>query len=683
MDIDFNKALSDIKEGKYNNIYIYSTLNLGWNTPMKQRTHHLAEEQLKRGNLIFYAVNPSHIKDRVKTILKQRDFLYLVNFNDSLNKDKIINMIFSNTKSPVIYHLIGTDFGNTIKDIEYIKSLGGVILYEYIDEISNDIIPNIPSYVFERHKRILNDASNIVVVTSDKLKENILPFRKGDYLVLKNGVTLEDWIIKYDDYVPPDIRPILNQNRPIIGYYGALSKWIDYELIKKIASTRNYNIVLIGQEYDNTLKTSNIQNFKNIYYLGCKDYKNLKYYSKYFDVCIIPFKIYDVTVSVSPVKLYEYMAQKKVIVSTNIPECKDYMCLIGENYNDFIKKIDYALNIKNDVHIQNKLYEEASNNTWDKRGKELHEFIDKKLNFNEEKLLTVVVPAYNMENYLDRCLGSFIIKEKLMKFLDIIVVNDGSTDNTLNIALKYENKYPDVFRVISKENGGHGSAINTGIANAKGKFFKVVDADDSVNTSSLINHLIYLLNCKDDMIITNYCRCFIDGKSEIVSYKSVFESFECKNSIQLKSILKFLNPDIFTGYFHMHSITYKTDVLLKSNLKCLEKTFYVDEEYISVLIPYVKSIGYQDIELYQYTLGRADQSVNIEVMKKRLPDIEKITYRLMDYYKTISDYVSKEYLSIVIKHHASTQIRIMREMGVDKRKINELITLFKYIGIRL
>lgn len=485
MDSDLNRALADLKEGKYKNVYIYSTLNLGWNTPMKQRTHHLVEEHLKRGDLIFYAANPSHIGDRVKTILKQKDFLYLVNFNDRINRNNIINMIFTNTKAPVIYHLIGTDFGNTIKDIEHIKSLGGIILYEYIDEISSDIIPNIPSYVFDRHKKILEDPSNIVVVSSDRLKEKILSLRKGDYFVLKNGVRLEDWNIEYENYVPPDIRPILNENKPIIGYYGALSKWIDYELIKKLAISRNYNIVLIGQEYDSSFKRSNVQSLKNVYYLGRKDYKQLKYYSKYFDVCIIPFKIYDVTLSVSPVKLYEYMAQKKVVVSTDIPECKNNsMCLIGENHNDFISKIDYALCIKNNVDIQNKLFEEAKKNTWDERGTILEKYIDSRIYSNVEKLLTVVVPAYNMENYLDRCLSSFIIKDEIMKYLDIIVVNDGSTDNTLSIALKYEDKYPNVFRVISKENRGHGSAINTGISNAKGKFFKVVDADDSVNSSS-------------------------------------------------------------------------------------------------------------------------------------------------------------------------------------------------------
>ena len=120
-----------------------------------------------------------------------------------------------------------------------------------------------------------------------------------------------------------------------------------------------------------------------------------------------------------------------------------------------------------------------------------------------EKVLTVTVPAYNVERYLNQTLESFI-HEDIMKDIEVLIIDDGSKDRTALIGKQYEQRYPDTFRVISKENGGHGSTINRGIREANGDYFKVVDGDDWVNTSDFVKLVQELKSCTAEYVVTNY-----------------------------------------------------------------------------------------------------------------------------------------------------------------------------------
>ena len=121
----------------------------------------------------------------------------------------------------------------------------------------------------------------------------------------------------------------------------------------------------------------------------------------------------------------------------------------------------------------------------------------------EEKVLTITIPSYNVEAYLEECLESFVNSE-VMEEIEVLVVNDGSSDSTAEIAQRYADKYPETFRLINKENGGHGSTINTGIKEAKGKYFKVVDGDDWVDTRSFIRLVKVLKESEADIVASNY-----------------------------------------------------------------------------------------------------------------------------------------------------------------------------------
>lgn len=219
------------------------------------------------------------------------------------------------------------------------------------------------------------------------------------------------------------------------------------------------------------------------------------------------------------------------------------------------------------------------------------------------KILTVIVPVYNTEKYIKRCLDSLDNKEINDK-LEVLVVSDGSKDNAINIAKEYSKRLPDTFKIIEKENGGHGSTINKGLELATGKYFRVLDSDDWVDNVNFVEFVKRLEDQDADLVVTDYSKEFIyEGKSEKIIYKNLepnkkynFDKFD----------LNILNGE----YFVMATSTYKTEVLRKSNLKLMEKTFYVDMQYNVVPIPYVNSFVYFDLDIYRYFIGRLDQSVN-------------------------------------------------------------------------
>lgn len=169
------------------------------------------------------------------------------------------------------------------------------------------------------------------------------------------------------------MQAILSKSNPVIGYYGALARWFDYDLLKRVASLRpDYQFVLIGPDYDGTVKLSEILNIKNIYWLGVKPYEELPQYLQYFDVATIPFIVNDITHATSPLKLFEYMAGEKPIVITPMKESMQYSgVLIGENSEQFAQKLDLALKMRENESYLNLLRKTALENTWERRAEEI------------------------------------------------------------------------------------------------------------------------------------------------------------------------------------------------------------------------------------------------------------------------------------------------------------------------
>ena len=244
------------------------------------------------------------------------------------------------------------------------------------------------------------------------------------------------------------------------------------------------------------------------------------------------------------------------------------------------------------------------------------------------KLLSIAIPCYNSAAYMRRCIDSLLPGGE---DVEIMIVNDGSTDDTLHIAEEYRERFPSMIKVIDKKNGGHGSAVNAGIKNATGLFYKVVDSDDWVNQSAYMQ----ILGVLKEIIR--------DGKSlDMMISNFVYE----KEGEERKKVMKYHHAlpqnQIFTWkdvkHFHvgqyilMHSVIYRTNLLRECGLELPEHTFYVDNIFVFNPLPYVKTMYYLDVNFYRYYIGRTDQSVNEQVMIRRIDQQIKVNKLMVDYY---------------------------------------------------
>lgn len=236
------------------------------------------------------------------------------------------------------------------------------------------------------------------------------------------------------------------------------------------------------------------------------------------------------------------------------------------------------------------------------------------------KLLTITVPSYNVEKTLAATLDSLCLSDLIDK-LDIIVVDDGSKDSTKDIGSKYANAFPDSVRVISKVNGGHGSAVNTGIENAKGKYFKVVDGDDRLSHEGLLALLSVLEKEDADLVASNYKKVFPDGSD---AGEMNFEGIEYGKTYAFSEL-----PVDGSVYFGIHGSTFKTEVLQKHDIKLQEHTFYVDTEYALLPIPYINTVVFLKDCVYLYTVGSSGQSIDPANFVKRYDHHLRVVNRLV------------------------------------------------------
>lgn len=240
------------------------------------------------------------------------------------------------------------------------------------------------------------------------------------------------------------------------------------------------------------------------------------------------------------------------------------------------------------------------------------------------KLLTVVVPTYNVEKYIEQNLSSFIIEEVLQE-LEVLVINDGSTDNSLLLAGKFAKQYPDTVRIVNKENGGHGSAINRGIQEAKGKYFKVVDADDWVLEQGLVQLMHTLRTCDSDLVVSNFYWYHDRKKTNSVEMKAPFLGVEYGREYRFCDVCEHM-------YVKMHAMTIKTEILKKIP-KIDEHCFYVDVEYVLFPIPWIETVVCIPDFVYMYRIGLAGQSMNINKMQRNQDNFDRVLERMLAFYK--------------------------------------------------
>ena len=306
------------------------------------------------------------------------------------------------------------------------------------------------------------------------------------------------------------------------------------------------------------------------------------------------------------------------------------------------------------------------------------------------KLLSIAIPCYNSEAYMGKCIESLLVGEEEV---EIIVVNDGSKDRTAEIAAQYQEKYPTIVKVVNKENGGHGSAVNAGLENATGLYFKVVDSDDWVNAAAykvILNKLEEYAGSRPmlDMLISNfiYDKVGVEHK-KVMKYSSL--SMPKDKLFTWNEVGHFFKGQ----YILMHSVIFRTKLLKQSGIKLPEHTFYVDNLFVFEPLPYVKNMYYLDVDFYHYFIGREDQSVNEQVMISRIDQQLRVNYRMIDYMvenrsiiknKHLKSYMLN-YLDIITTISSIMLIKSGTEENLQKKKElwNYLKKKDSYIFMRL
>ena len=292
------------------------------------------------------------------------------------------------------------------------------------------------------------------------------------------------------------------------------------------------------------------------------------------------------------------------------------------------------------------------------------------------KYITFAIPCYNSEAYMEKAINSIL---PAGEDVEILIVNDGSTDKTKKIGKQYAERFPSIVRVINKENGGHGDAVNSGLSQASGKYFKVVDSDDWVDEDSLMKLLEVIKGFVSeeeevDMIVSNYVyeKTGVEHK-KVIHYRNVLPQNEI-----------FRWDDI--GSFHldqyilMHSVMYRTEMLKLCQLKLPKHTFYVDNIYVYYPLPHVRRLYYLDVDFYRYFIGREDQSVNEKIMISRVDQQIYVTKSMISMYdlrligsKKLRKYMIN-YLAIMMTVSSILCIRSKNVENLQKKK-----ELWKYL----
>lgn len=240
-------------------------------------------------------------------------------------------------------------------------------------------------------------------------------------------------------------------------------------------------------------------------------------------------------------------------------------------------------------------------------------------------LLTIAMPSYNVEAYLRRGLSS-LADARLDGLVEVLVVNDGSTDATARIAGEYVSKFPHIFRLINKENGGHGSAVNSGIAQARGKFFRVVDGDDWVNTEGLLRVLDVLRLNEADIVVDE--RCDVDMKTKAETLRALPAEFQAGKVVEFEDVCE--NPAC-EDYFTIHTMNVRTSLLHENNVRLHEGIFYVDLQYCVLCTAAAHKVEFAPCQVYYYLLGNAAQSVSYANYVKRYAHHEAMVRDVVEF----------------------------------------------------
>lgn len=247
------------------------------------------------------------------------------------------------------------------------------------------------------------------------------------------------------------------------------------------------------------------------------------------------------------------------------------------------------------------------------------------------KILTISIAAYNVEDFLEETLKSLLGFKETIEKLDVIVVDDGSRDNSSDIAQRYADLYPESFRVIKKENGGHGSTLNTSVREAKGKYFKMLDGDDWYDTDELEILIDELEKTDVDIILCPYNRIYNEsGKKEVINRHNMLSGKE----YNFLTIVNNMLEDV-----HAAELTVKTKLLQENGFNITEKCAFTDDEYVFAAMLHANTVKKLRNVVYQYRIGVAGQTVSDSGRKSHWMDAGQVAAAMLRTLVKEMDYV--------------------------------------------
>ena len=296
-----------------------------------------------------------------------------------------------------------------------------------------------------------------------------------------------------------------------------------------------------------------------------------------------------------------------------------------------------------------------------------------------EKILSVIIPTYNMENYLRTCLDSLLIKDGFDS-LEVLVINDGSKDNSSNIAHEYEERYPNVFRVIDKVNGNYGSCVNRGLKEATGKYIKILDADDSFETNNFETYITFLKNNNVDLVLNDFAVTNTDrGIVKIIHYDFNNQLFPCNMNV-------ICTLPLFKNGIQMHAVTYRRRCLIDMSYKQTERISYTDQQWIFIPMIAIQTVAYFNRYVYKYLIGRNGQTMDPQIKLKNIKHTEICSLEMVKAYeqnkekvigKPIQEYIYARLISYVksvyvfyLSHYSTSNASLLTNYDSQLKKMS-------------